>query len=121
METIHYTAAKKVNTTRLMEDALLEISYKFGYQLISAFQAAFAIVLAFQTNDVVSKMVDVENVSYRYAIVIPILILCNIATSFLKDKYIQSHDRQTTVRENSEGGIKLHTRAGSVHQFFQRR
>jgi hypothetical protein len=120
MQTIHYTAAKKVNTSKLMEDALIEISYKFGYQLISAFQAAFAIVLAFQVNDIVTKLVDLESVSYRYAIVIPILILCNIGTSYFKDKYIQSHDEEKPAAENSDG-IKLDARTGSVHHFYQRR
>lgn len=118
METIHYSAAKKVNTTRLVEDAILEVSYKFWFQLITAFQAAFAIVLAFQVNDIVTKLVDMEHISARYAAVIPILIVCNLAISYMKDKYVAAHDRQPVSPENSVAGTV--GRVGSVHHFYHR-
>lgn len=119
METIHFSPARKVNTSKLMEDAFVEISFKFGYQMISAFQAAFAIVLAFQVNDVVRKLVDLEPVSYRYAAVIPILIIINMIVSFIKDKYVKSHDNEYRPIEMSEASTMA--KHGSVHHFYQRR
>ena len=118
MDTIHYSAAKKANTTKLMEDAILEVTYKFWFQLITSFQAAFAIVLAFQVNDIVTKLVDLEHISARYGVVIPILIICNLSISYLKDKYVAAHDRKPVSRENSVVGSVA--RVGAVHQFYHR-
>ena len=118
MDTIHYSSAKKVNTTKLVEDAILEASYKFWFQLITAFQAAFAIVLAFQVNDIVTKLVDLEHISPRYGAVIPILVICNLAISYLKDKYVAAHDRKPVSPENSVAGSVA--RVGSVHHFYHR-
>lgn len=123
MNTIHYSKAERVSTARMMGDAFLEVSYKFWFQLITAFQAAFAIVLAFQVNDIVTKVVDLENISTRYAVVIPILVMCNLAISYLKDKYVASHERKRVRPEMSLGGHVVDTegKSGSVHHFYQRK
>ena len=122
MNTIHYSKAKKVSTTRLVEDAIIEVTYKFWFQLITAFQAAFAIVLAFQVNDIVTKLVELKHVSPNYAAVIPILIICNFAISYLKDQYVASHDHKVVPPEMSLGVPVAGTegKTGSVHHFYHR-
>ena len=123
MNTIHYSKAERVSPTKVMSDVILEVSYKFWFQLITAFQAAFAIVLAFQVNDIVTKEVDLEHISTRYTVVIPILVTCNLAISFLKDKYVASHERKRVRPEMSFGGHVVDTegKSGSVHHFYQRK
>jgi hypothetical protein len=116
METIHYTPAKQVSSAQLVEDAMYDISYQFGFQLISAFQASFAIVLAFQVNDIVRKVIDLEHVSGKYGYVIPILIVCNMVASYLKEGYMRKYNR------GAVGTLTAMTaaRGGSAHHFYQK-
>lgn len=117
METMYYEPVKKVSSAKLVEDVFFDVTYKFGYQLITAFQASFAIVLAFQVNDIVNLLILEEHISSRYAVVIPILILCNITSSFLKDKYVAI---RTSQEKDKELSAKTSAKKGSTHQFFYR-
>jgi hypothetical protein len=116
METIHYTPAKQVSSSQLVENAMLDITYQFGFQLISAFQASFAIVLAFQVNDIVRKSVDMEHVSDKYLYVIPILIACNMVSSFIKDQYTRRYNKGAVAQIVAMTAA----RGGSVHHFYQK-
>ena len=69
------------------EELSLKITNDFVIQLITTFQAAVAIVLAFQANEVITKAIHRENISSDYAIVIPALILASMLFSLLKNKY----------------------------------
>lgn len=69
------------------EQLSFKITYDFVIQLITTFQAAVAIVLAFQANEVITKAIHRENISSEYAIVIPALILASMLFSLLKNKY----------------------------------
>jgi len=69
------------------ENMSLKFTYDFGYQLITTFQASVAIVLAFQSNTLITKIVHKEYISSDYAIVIPVLILVSMTLSLLKNKY----------------------------------
>lgn len=94
----------------MIEDAALDITYKFWYQLISAFQTSFNIVLAFQTNDIIKKLIGGEEVQKSYAIVIPVLILLSIFSSYLKERYVQTYGKFVMT---STGLPK-----GSSHSFY---
>lgn len=111
MESIHYSPVQRVTASQVLENAAKDISYKFWYQLITTFQASFSIVLAFQSNDVIKKMIELEPIQTSYIYVIALLILLTIFSSYLKDKYVKIYGEY----------IKTSYRIPhSSHHFFQK-
>lgn len=111
METLHYHPVHRITASQILESAAKDVSYKFFYQVISTFQASFSIVLAFQTNDVIKKFIELQPIEVSYVYIIAILVMMTILSSYLKDKYVQFY------------GEFIKTSAGlphSSHHFFQK-
>lgn len=103
---IRYSTPIRTSAVRAVEHAVIDVSYKFWYQIIATFQSSVVIILAFQFNDIITKMIEFKDIEVRYAFVIPVLVILSIAASYIKDKYSHFYHFNNVV--STSGGVPTH-------------
>ena len=101
-----------------------DFSYRFGLRVLSTFQGALLFILALQTNTLISKGIDGNDVGEKFfdatqfAIII-IFIFAVILLSYVKEYYIGRHDTEHFPVPFSDQKADIETHTHWAHGFYQ--